>query len=599
MAVSDSTCRDTSSSPAACTPTPFYQSYSSTFQPCTSACTFQLNYGDGSFAQGVKGTDIITIGSASAATPFGVIQRESPDFEPDPLDGILGLAYSSLGQNGLVSPYDAYVSSNQLADQFSMCMNPTGGVMVLGGYGSFHTGSYTWVNSSPTSGFYMVTTSGVYLGSSLMGGSSGVNAIVDSGTTAFVVPTAIFTSIQNFMRSQGLRGTSGNQNLFNGYCISMSSSEAAAFPTLTIPLTGITLTVNGADYMRPFTSGGRVYYCLGMSGISQSFAILGDYVMQKYEVAFNRAGRKVGFAPVSACTPPIVSAVTPVNVNLGASITVTITGTNLGTGSDITAVTLAGVEATIIAQTANSVTVTSGVSSFNVTGSAIVTSTSMGATAGLRLFSYGPVPPTPGGGPVTPPVSPVSGNVVMWAIVGSIVVVLGIILIMSMCYRNRLRRQYLASATDAAIDPYAERSPVLSTVDPYAPQMYASSLAAQQQFAAQQMYAQQMRQQQQQQQQPYTPGTVAVGMPVLNRTPYGYVPTQPYLAQPYMAQPYVAQPAMGGSSPAQQQQPPFVQAPLPPHLFSTDAAPTPATAPTAVTQSTGAAPTGTGQPPNV
>ena len=73
---------------------------------------------------------------------------------------ILGLAYPSIAVNGMVSPFDALVSAGKFENQFSMCLNPEGGVLVLGGYGNFHTGDYTWVSQVSTGnpGFYMIST---------------------------------------------------------------------------------------------------------------------------------------------------------------------------------------------------------------------------------------------------------------------------------------------------------------------------------------------------------------------------------------------------------------------------------------------------------
>ena len=60
----------------------------------------------------------------------------------------------------------------------------------------------------------------------------------------------------------------------------MYMAQAAAFPTLTISLQGITLTVKGAQYVRAVQYQGQTYYCMGIGQISQSFMILGDYIMQ-------------------------------------------------------------------------------------------------------------------------------------------------------------------------------------------------------------------------------------------------------------------------------------------------------------------------------
>ena len=69
------------------------------------------------------------------------------------------------------------------------------------------------------------------------------------------------------------------------------------------------------------------------------------------------------------------------------STIVTITGTNLGSGSDITAVYLVGVEATIGGQTATAVVVGTALGNAG-TGDVEVRSTSMGVTRLVAGFTY-------------------------------------------------------------------------------------------------------------------------------------------------------------------------------------------------------------------
>ncbi len=70
--------------------------------------------------------------------------------------------------------------------------------------------------------------------------------------------------------------------------------------------------------------------------------------------------------------------------------TLTITGTSLGNGSDITNVTLCGVPATIQSQTTNSVTVMAGAAGDGSTGDIVVYSTSVGMTTFANGYTYNP-----------------------------------------------------------------------------------------------------------------------------------------------------------------------------------------------------------------
>eukprot|EP00698_Gefionella_okellyi_P026281 TRINITY_DN994_c0_g1_i1.p1 TRINITY_DN994_c0_g1~~TRINITY_DN994_c0_g1_i1.p1 ORF type:complete len:564 (-),score=53.34 TRINITY_DN994_c0_g1_i1:20-1690(-) len=69
--------------------------------------------------------------------------------------------------------------------------------------------------------------------------------------------------------------------------------------------------------------------------------------------------------------------------------TVTVLGANIGSGSDITSVTICSVAATIVAQTVNSVTVVSGaVATSGTSGPVIVSSASRGNSTVATMFSY-------------------------------------------------------------------------------------------------------------------------------------------------------------------------------------------------------------------
>lgn len=69
--------------------------------------------------------------------------------------------------------------------------------------------------------------------------------------------------------------------------------------------------------------------------------------------------------------------------------TLTITGVGLGNGSDITNVTICGITAVIVSQTANSVTVVSGVGESGI-GNILVYSASAGVTTFRNVYAYNP-----------------------------------------------------------------------------------------------------------------------------------------------------------------------------------------------------------------
>lgn len=84
---------------------------------------------------------------------------------------------------------------------------------------------------------------------------------------------------------------------------------------------------------------------------------------------------------------PAISTVTPANGYVGGGTIVTITGVALGSGSDITSVTLDGLSATITSQTDSSVVVTTA-TGYLGTGAVVVSSTSNGDITANDAWSY-------------------------------------------------------------------------------------------------------------------------------------------------------------------------------------------------------------------
>ena len=86
---------------------------------------------------------------------------------------------------------------------------------------------------------------------------------------------------------------------------------------------------------------------------------------------------------------PQVQAVVPNQGLVTGGALITVVGAGLGSGSDITAVTLAGISATIVSQTVNQVVVQSGAVNVAPTVTAVVVySTSRGTATMLAGFQY-------------------------------------------------------------------------------------------------------------------------------------------------------------------------------------------------------------------
>eukprot|EP00698_Gefionella_okellyi_P025823 TRINITY_DN9606_c0_g1_i1.p1 TRINITY_DN9606_c0_g1~~TRINITY_DN9606_c0_g1_i1.p1 ORF type:complete len:5899 (-),score=1194.87 TRINITY_DN9606_c0_g1_i1:131-16627(-) len=122
---------------------------------------------------------------------------------------------------------------------------------------------------------------------------------------------------------------------------------------------------------------------LAASGLSR-LDIIGNV-----SVTSTSYGRTLSLSAYAYNSLPVISTVTPVVSNTSGGVVVTVSGTTLGAGNDITTVLLAGVPAQILSQGASSVTVSSGACSGCIgTGNVTVISTSRGDSVLLSSFTY-------------------------------------------------------------------------------------------------------------------------------------------------------------------------------------------------------------------
>ncbi len=141
------------------------------------------------------------------------------------------------------------------------------------------------------------------------------------------------------------------------------------------------------------------------SGLPVSYAVTGPASLSGSDLTFSGAGTvqvtasQAGNTNWNAATPVVrsfevtvvnaeITGLSPNRANIGGGIEVVISGNNLGDGSDITGVLLAGVSATILTQTSDSVTVFVNAAETAGVGDVKVTSTSKGEVTLVDGFEY-------------------------------------------------------------------------------------------------------------------------------------------------------------------------------------------------------------------
>lgn len=170
---------------------------SSTFQDSTQQ--FQVTYGTGAVAGTIVQDDITVAGLALTGHTFGVAAEETQDFSDDsvPFDGLMGLAQSTLSQQGTLTPVEALAKAGLIDDAITsykisrLADNLNDGEITFGALddSKFDASTLVTFDNVSQDGFW----EGAMDSASVDGtdlGLTGRSAILDTGTTLIVAPDA-------------------------------------------------------------------------------------------------------------------------------------------------------------------------------------------------------------------------------------------------------------------------------------------------------------------------------------------------------------------------------------------------------------------------
>ncbi|EJD06630.1 acid protease [Fomitiporia mediterranea MF3/22] len=159
---------------------------------------FQVTYGSGE-VQGNIITDNVNFAGLNLTThTFGVATTESVQFSSDQttFDGLMGLAQSTLSEQGVLTPVESLAKDNQIngaITSFKLGRVADGnndGQVTFGGLDTskFDQATLTTLNNVNTQGFWEGAMDAVTVGGQDLG-LTGRTAILDTGTTLIIAPT--------------------------------------------------------------------------------------------------------------------------------------------------------------------------------------------------------------------------------------------------------------------------------------------------------------------------------------------------------------------------------------------------------------------------
>lgn len=284
-----------------------YVTYYDYAQSSTSDLTttpWSIQYGKGA-SSGVLVSDTVSLaGYNTTGFTFAQATSYSSDFEsPDmPLDGLLGLAFSSVNSAGGPTLIDALQSQGRIKERvFSFYLttdNPDGSEFVLGSPDlSLTRGNLTYLSLASNSGMWILSMQAVLFGgtTSSFCASASCPVLVDTGTSFIGMPSTAFNAFASAVES-----ARSDCSLDSGSgLLRCNRATSAGLPSLGFSLQGSLFTVTGADY---FQSGVIGVMSIDVSS-SSSLWILGDTFLKTYYTVFDLDNRKIGIAGAKPGVP--------------------------------------------------------------------------------------------------------------------------------------------------------------------------------------------------------------------------------------------------------------------------------------------------------
>ncbi|KAG5445908.1 plasmepsin-2 [Clonorchis sinensis] len=256
---------------------------------------FSIQYGTGSVS-GVLSTDVVTVSSAKVQDQtFGeAINEPGLVFVVAKFDGILGLAFQSIAVDNVVPVFDNMISQGLVEKPlFSVWLDRNdvqdiGGEIMFGGINKEHYMGDMYFVPLSSETYWQIDLDGIQV-TSLTLCAQGCQAIVDTGTTLIVGPTADVNQLNEALGAVSIEG---------GLSV-LECSQIYTLPPIEFSINGENLTLQPTDYVQEMSYRGGTICTSGFSGMETPGAptwILGDVFIGAYYTVFDKEQRRVGFA---------------------------------------------------------------------------------------------------------------------------------------------------------------------------------------------------------------------------------------------------------------------------------------------------------------
>lgn len=284
-------------------------------------------YGMGSWTGQIYQDTVVAGGEGPVPVKLVAIDTQSQFFTPIECDskssmnqqGILGLGPAAAAERGTNGYFDDLVKTANIPNVFATQLCDSGGTLWLGGYDPSATTAapvYTPMNSELANYYYAVNLVSITVdGTSVPVGTTSLpDSIADTGTSVFILPTAAFTSLSN-----AIAADSGFQSVFGQSAATFFSAQdnclvinktKAELDSMLPPLTLVFGSNPAVSVQAAPTESYLIQYdtqwCSALLGeeagsLGPIAAIMGSPVLRSNVVIFDRANKRIGFAPHAPC----------------------------------------------------------------------------------------------------------------------------------------------------------------------------------------------------------------------------------------------------------------------------------------------------------
>jgi len=232
--------------------------------------------------------------------------------------GVLGFATSAIETTGTNGFFDEVVAGGAVANVFATRLCPAGGTLWLGGYDpSFTTAPPVYTPMVPPGGWYTVDLASIgVLGTSVPVPTGSYTAtMLDTGSSGSSLPPAAFSALTSAIAASPafsqIFGTAAPSFFTGTSCVTLKQTKAeldAALPPLTLtfgPGAGVSAQAAATESYLLTYGGGQWCSSITSRAPDSDFAgiaaILGAPMLTSNVVIFDRANKRVGFAPHTAC----------------------------------------------------------------------------------------------------------------------------------------------------------------------------------------------------------------------------------------------------------------------------------------------------------